>query len=79
MYERGFLLRNGKMAYVGNIDTAVEKYLGGSSRERATSWKTGSPFERKDQLAQLSEIAITNQSGEAKSTYFYGDDIFVAN
>ena len=65
------------MAYVGNIDSALEKYLnsGGVDSEDADENKI--IFERKDQLAQLTEIAIVDKSGAAKTSYNYEDEIYV--
>ncbi|HFA51393.1 MAG TPA: ABC transporter ATP-binding protein [Bacteroidetes bacterium] len=75
--NRGVLLENGGMSYVGNIDTALEKYLSGGGSENGQANNNRIKFERKDQLAQLTEIAIVDAGGEAKSNYYYGDDIFV--
>ncbi len=75
--SRGILLQNGEMAYVGNIDTALEKYLnsGGGADEGEGNNKV--VFELKDQAAQLLEISIDNTEGEGKSTYYYSEKIYL--
>ena len=75
--NRGVLLQNGEMAYVGNIDSALEKYLNSSGVDSEDADENKIIFERKDQLAQLTEIAIVDKSGAAKTSYNYEDEIYV--
>ncbi|MEK7257946.1 MAG: ABC transporter ATP-binding protein [Bacteroidota bacterium] len=74
--SRGVVLRNGQMAFVGGIDAALENYLGGGADSEGDG-ASKATFERKDGLAQLTEIAIENAEGEGKTNYFYGETIYV--
>ncbi|MCB0517990.1 MAG: ABC transporter ATP-binding protein [Lewinellaceae bacterium] len=75
--NRGVLLQNGEMAYVGNIDTALEKYLNSGGTDDDGDASNSVSFDLNDSMVQLTEIAVENSQGEGKSTYYYGEKIYV--
>lgn len=75
--SRGILLQNGEMAYVGNIDTALEKYLNSGGSEDDGDSSNSISFDLKDSLVQLTGVSVENNNGEGKGTYYYGEKIYL--
>jgi len=74
--NRGVLLQNGEMSYVGAIEPALEKYLGSGNVQEGGA-KNQIVFEPKNALGHLTEIYIENQDQEGKNTFLYGEKIFL--
>ena len=74
--DSAILLENGLMTFSGNAHEVVDRYLSGGGKDQ-TNENNKVIFPEKDNFAQLLEIQMEDEEGNARETYYYEEKVFL--
>ena len=75
--NKGLVLNNGKMVYMGEIESSIDQYLGSLPTGDTEGHNIIQFPVDSSKLFQFLEVGVANEYGHSKGTFQYGEQLFV--